>query len=334
MSAKVKVDATELQEELRSREEEITAQKDRLKRQSAEITRLQAELKHSQFVLNEKIEKLHTLIDVSRRLNSTMDVQELLTSLMSSAMHVMRAKDSSLLLLDEETNELIFNVALGEKGDRLQEFRVKVGQGIAGEVAASGEPIVVADVRQDDRWDASFDARTGFETRSIMAVPIKVRDEVIGVIEVLNAGFSGSLTDEDLDVFNAFSAQAAIAIENARIYEVLQTAIAQVGQLVGVGVLMTDWTGKLQLLSDNARELLGLAADDAVAMRTLRQADIQPNIGRLVADVLESGAPTTTQVQRGDGTALEVNCAALVDYLGKKLGVIAVLTSGGAGGAA
>lgn len=311
--------------ELRSREEQITAQQALLKERDAEIARLQEELRHSEFVLNEKIGKLHTLIDCSRQLNSTMDVQELLRSLMTMATTVMKAKDSSLLLLDEETNELVFNVALGEKGERMQEFRVKLGQGIAGEVAATGEPIVVADVRADSRWDQSFDAKTGFETKSIMAVPIKVRDSVIGVIEVLNAGFSGSLTDEDLDIFTAFSAQAAIALENARVYQVLHTAIAQVSAILGVGTLMTDWTGKLQIISDQAQELLGLEGTELITLRTLREVPAEPNVGRLLADVLETGQDSARTIKVERKGSVDVRCAPIVDSFGKRLGVIAVL---------
>ena len=98
----------------------------------------------------------------------------------------------SLLLLDEETRELVFEVALGEKGERVREIRLKLGEGIAGWVAQTGEPLLVPDVRKDPRHYRRADEVSHFVTKNTLCAPVRVKDRVIGVLQAINKLNEGS----------------------------------------------------------------------------------------------------------------------------------------------
>ncbi len=182
----------------------------------------------SQFVLdelarlNERVARLQSLIEVTAIISSVLDLEELLNLVMEKAQSVMRAEASSVLLLNESTGKLECEVALGAVSDQIKEkVSLDLGQGIGGWVAQTGEPLIVADVSMDPRFYAKSDEITGFKTRSILAAPLKVKEKVIGIAEVLNPVDGRAFTNEDLDLFITFSRQVALAIENAKIHRYL-----------------------------------------------------------------------------------------------------------------
>lgn len=170
--------------------------------------------------LTEKVNRLQSLIQVTAIISSVLDLEILLKLVMDKAQSVMKAEASSILLLNEDTGMLECEIALGEVGDKVkQKVRLEMGQGIGGWVAQTGKPLIVADVNSDSRFHSESDQETGFHTRSILAVPLKVKDKIIGVAEVLNPLDSRAFTEDDLDLFETFSRQVALAIENARMHQ-------------------------------------------------------------------------------------------------------------------
>lgn len=138
---------------------------------------------------------------------------------MVKAQVVMNAEASSIMLLNEETEMLECQIALGSVQEKVKDkIQLKLGQGIAGWVAQSGEPIIVPDVSADTRFFSDVDQSTGFETRSILAAPLKVKGKVIGVAEVINRRDAQPFTDDNLEIFITFCRQVALAIENARMH--------------------------------------------------------------------------------------------------------------------
>ncbi|HRV96302.1 MAG TPA: GAF domain-containing sensor histidine kinase, partial [Anaerolineae bacterium] len=119
------------------------------------------------------------------------------------------------------TGELVFQIALGDKADEVKPFRVPKGQGIAGQVAQSGRPLIIADVGHDQRHFKDLDKKTQFVTRNILCVPLILHDHTIGVLQVLNKKV-GDFTQNDADLLSSIASYAAIAIENARLYETLE----------------------------------------------------------------------------------------------------------------
>jgi sigma-B regulation protein RsbU (phosphoserine phosphatase) len=124
------------------------------------------------------------------------------------------------MLIDEAENVLEWSVALGTVGDEVKKIRLAMGEGIAGWVAESGQPLVVPDVASDPRFSSKSDDSTGFQTRSILAAPLMVKDRIIGVAEVINRIDGEAFNENDLELFSTFCRQVAMAIENARMYEV------------------------------------------------------------------------------------------------------------------
>jgi signal transduction histidine kinase len=161
--------------------------------------------------------ELATLAEVSRTLSSTLDLEEVLTLIMQRVNAVLGVEAGSILLIDEATGELVFETALGEKSEEVKPIRLKMGEGIAGHVALTGEPLMIANVQEDHRHSRVVDVSTDFLTRTLLCVPLIVRGKVIGVLEVMNK-VKGDFTSADLNLLTSIAAYAAIAIENARLY--------------------------------------------------------------------------------------------------------------------
>ncbi len=156
---------------------------------------------------------------------ATLDLKVLLRQTMLMASRVLRSSASTLMLLDEQTNELIFEIPIGEGGEALQQFRLPVGQGIGGTVVQEGRPLMVNNVATDPRWSTQADHVSGFVTRSVLCVPLQVHGRTIGVLEVLNKvdgdDRPASFNRDDTALLSAIATQAAAAIENAQLYQSL-----------------------------------------------------------------------------------------------------------------
>ena len=169
--------------------------------------------------LQQKINDLTSLIEVSAIISSTLDLEELMNLVMEKAQAVMNAEASSVMLLNEQTGMLECKIALGTVQEKVKNnIYLKLGQGIAGWVAQHGEAVIVPDVDSDSRFYSNIDHSTGFKTRSILAAPLKVKDKVIGVAEVINRRDARPFTEDNLAIFTTFCRQVALAIENAKMH--------------------------------------------------------------------------------------------------------------------
>ncbi|MBM4121174.1 MAG: GAF domain-containing protein [Nitrospira sp.] len=167
----------------------------------------------------EKITRLGKLQEVSRVLNSSLNQAEIRKRAIEAITFIMEAEAGSMLLLDEAAQELYFEVALGEKGEGVRQIRLKVGQGIAGYVAKTGQPEVINDCYSDPRFNPEADKKSGFRTRNMVCVPIKAKDKLLGVLQAINKKGGGLFMEEDLQDFMSLGNQVGIAIENANLYE-------------------------------------------------------------------------------------------------------------------
>lgn len=176
-------------------------------------------------------DKLQVLYEASLLINSTLDLKGLLKVLMKQAETVLEAEASSVMLLDEARQELVFEVATGEAGEKLQHIRVPVGQGIAGYVARNREAVLVEDAQNDPRLYKKADKESGFVTRSMICVPVTAKEKLIGVMQVINAKEKTAFEPPDVELLQALANQAAVAIENARLYEELKQRLEEVERL-------------------------------------------------------------------------------------------------------
>ncbi len=167
---------------------------------------------------------LYSVMELGVLVNSSLNLAEVLKAIMQFANQVTNSVASTLMLLEEETGELIFSVPTGDNIDKLTDIRLKPGQGIAGWVAENGEAVIVKDVKKDQRFFIGVDSFSGFKTKSILCVPLKAKNKIIGVLEVINKKSGESFNTEDSLLLTIFASQAAMAIENARLYgELLDT---------------------------------------------------------------------------------------------------------------
>jgi len=170
----------------------------------------------------QKVYQLESLIEVSQIVNSTLDLKELLPLIMELTTKLMKAEASSLMLIDEESNEFIFEVAIGEKKEELKKIRLPLSEGIAGWVAKNKQPISIPDVQKDRRFSSKIDKEIKFVTKSILCLPLLIKDRIIGVVEAINKIGESRFSHDDLELLQAMANQEAIAIENARLYEDLK----------------------------------------------------------------------------------------------------------------
>src|SRR5918992_3516970 len=120
-------------------------------------------------------ERLQRLVHVSTQLGTTLQLGELLRLIMQSAKEMFQVEACSVILVDEETGELIFEVAIGDRSEEVAQQRIPPGKGIAGRVVQTGEPLLVGSASDDPHFFSGVDQAVGFETRNLMAVPLQVR---------------------------------------------------------------------------------------------------------------------------------------------------------------
>ena len=173
---------------------------------------------------HDEVAALKKIIEVTGLLNSTFDLDELLLRIMASAAELLDAETSSLLLVEEESGDLSITTATGESGEQVTRRQVPAHQGIAGWVVDNNEIAVVESPKEDPRFYPVMDQAIRFETRNLVAVPLRVRDNTIGVVEVINKR-GGPFTGMDAELAQALANQAAIAIDNARLYAKLADAV-------------------------------------------------------------------------------------------------------------
>ena len=154
--------------------------------------------------------------ELGKALTSSLQLDQVLRTIMEKIDEFLRPDNWSLLLLDEAKQELYFELAVGKASQALKDVRIKIGQGIAGWVAQHGEIVVVPDTSKDTRFFGKVDEKTKMETQSIVAVPVKFRDTCLGVIELINCFGPEGFNARDLKLLEALADFAAIALENAR----------------------------------------------------------------------------------------------------------------------
>lgn len=162
--------------------------------------------------------------DINRALTSTLDLSDVLSHIMKKVQKILSAESWSVLVLNEETNELVFEKTSGKKGTgrKIKKMRLKLGEGIAGWVAQEKIPVVVPDVTKDPRFSSRVDQEIHYQTRSLLSVPILSNDRVLGVIEVVNKTTNEPFTKEDLQLLLKIVDHIAIAIERASLYQKME----------------------------------------------------------------------------------------------------------------
>ena len=174
----------------------------------------------------EKLKKrLKVFEDLARTLTSRLEPREVLRAIMSKVEELLNPGNWSLLLMDLEGQSLRFELAFGEGSDVLLGGTLKLGEGIAGSVAESGEPLLITDVRKDPRFCGKFDTMSSFETHSLICVPMKSNDRVMGVIELVNKFEEQPWGEDDMYALETIAEYGAIALDNANSFKRIQRLV-------------------------------------------------------------------------------------------------------------
>lgn len=210
-----------------------------------------------------QVEELTLLNELSRSVVKVLDLNEVLTRIVAEVSRILDVEASSVLLLDEESGELVFSTAV-QNGRRLNiSTRLKKEQGIAGWVMAHGQPIFVNDVRHETRWFG--EVKPGFETHSLLCVPLHMDGRSVGVLEALNKKGPGGFNNGDITLLSAFAASATIAIENARLFQEARQA-RQLRALNDIAMKLSSTLDLNTILDEGLAQLLTVLKAEAGAV--------------------------------------------------------------------
>jgi PAS domain S-box-containing protein len=204
--------------------------------------------------------QLRALSEVGAVINSTLDLRTVLNQVMDKVIDLTGAERGYLVLRDEETGELEFRVARNLDRETLQGQSFEVSRTIVTEVAESGEPVVTTNAQADPRFQAQ-ESVVSYSLRSILCVPLRVKAQVIGVMYADNRIKSGLFGERELGLLTVFANQAAVAIENARLFERVyyaQRLMANIFASITSGVITTDTLDKITLFNRAAERILGV----------------------------------------------------------------------------
>ena len=170
-----------------------------------------------------KVERLSNCIEIANLINSELSIGKLLSNVMEATKNAFNADAASLLLLDEKTGDLTFQIALSDVGDDIRElYRLKKGQGIGGLVAQTGKPLNLADAYDHPMFSRDYDEKTHYRTKAMLCVPLKIRGKIIGVIQVINKLVQPFLfTDDELEMLTTIAGSAAVAIDTAKMHKII-----------------------------------------------------------------------------------------------------------------
>ncbi len=235
--------------------------------------------------LQRQLDEVAFLHRTGQALAASLEMEDVLRSLLESVRDHFRAEAASVALVDEATRELVFRIATGAASDQVIGVHLKPGQGIAGWVVQSGLPIVVPAVGEDPRWYPGVDQKTGFQTRAIVAVPIRLGREILGVVEAINPP-GGRLDEGDMKLLLNVAALAASAIQNARHFQRARDAEERYSSLFENSadpILITDAEGRITDVNRKFCQVLGCVREELL-QRDIASLAARPQI---VQDWLE-----------------------------------------------
>lgn len=281
-------------------------------------------------------QKMVLMLDVATSVGQTLDLDLLMDRIVVKITEVLEADRSTLFLVDHASNELWAKKA---QGAEVEEIRFPLSSGLAGHVATTGDVLNIDDAYEDPRFNQAFDKSTGFRTHSMLCCPVKNRDgEVIGVTQVMNKhvgghGEIGPFGQDDIELLLALSAQIAVALQNAKLYEstrAMKNYLESVQESISNSIITLDNHWRIQTVNRAAASLLEVDAEGLVG-QNLREliGEANPGVISAIENIYINRKmlveyDVTLQMPDRQEHSLNVNYLPLLDHEGKNLGVIAV----------
>jgi len=250
--------------------------------------------------------RLETLIEINTLINTNYtDVKMLLTRILESATKLTNGEASSLLLVNPENNKLYFEIALGSKGSDVKRFSLNMGEGIAGWVAERNTSLIVNDVANDERFFSDISKQIGFPTDSILAVPMRIKDRCVGVLEIVNKVDKKPFNQDDLQWLEVFATQAALAVQNAHSYQRVQDEVYFLQDQIQSVKGYHTFVGSSKIIREKL-EVAKRVADTNSSVLILGESGVGKE---LFAEQIHLNS------SRNDKPFVRVNCAALPEHL-------------------
>ena len=193
--------------------------------------------------------QLSTLNEITRQLTSTLEQEPLLQNILDNAVSILNCEAGTLFLMDDQTDDLVFRVTVGPVAGNLLGQRLPAGTGIVGRAVQAHAPVIENDAQRSlVRSNVETDKQTGFTSRSLLAVPMMIKDRVLGVIEVINRRDGLPFVADDQNILTAFAGQAAVAMENARLLASTDLELeARVEELQVMGRIVRELNASLEV---------------------------------------------------------------------------------------
>ena len=166
------------------------------------------------------MERINFFQKTSQRIMEKKPLDDLLSEILEASKKLIPSEASTLFLFDRESDSLYFHIATGKSGKKIESEFLQMGRGIAGWVAQNRLGVKIDNCYDDERFDKSYDEKTGFKTKNMMCVPMMIKDDLVGVLQLINRIERDVYTFQDVEFFNALSSECAVAIENARLVDV------------------------------------------------------------------------------------------------------------------
>jgi adenylate cyclase len=322
--------------------------KEQAKQSGDELSLLLGFMKRTLKDLEKRIEtqtkeqaQLKALQEIGAVINSSLDLNEVLNSVMDAIIDLTQAERAILLLNNEKTGELDVQVARNMDRETIEQAQsFEISRSIVHSVAQSGTPIVTTNAQFDPRF-SSQDSIISYSLRSILCVPLRIKETITGVIYADNRVASGVFAEQDRNMLAAFANQAAVAIENARLFREIRNHLAEITEMkelmdnvfasIASGVITIDDEGRIALVNQAAERILGLASE-SILQQTYRNllSTLSMPVESLIADVRHTGGIQNTEVdiavpKRTGMTTLNITFSPLRDSEQSTLGVAMVL---------
>src|SRR5512138_3655739 len=196
----------------------------------------------------ERAHQLATLNEITRQITSTLEQEPLLRNILENAVNILNCEAGTLFMMDEPTGELIFRVTTGPVATNLLGQRLPAGAGIVGRAVQTRQPVIENDGQRSVTRFEGVDRQTGWTSKSLLAVPMQIKDRVLGVIEVINRRDGLPFVEDDQNLLTAFAGQAAVAVENARLLALTdQELAARVEELSIMGRIVRELNASLEV---------------------------------------------------------------------------------------
>lgn len=231
--------------------------------------------------LVQKINELATINEISKAITSVLDMDELLNLCLKEINEKLKVKHSSIMLVDEKSNELIVKACQGHRCEQILGKTQKIAEGVAGRVVKDKNPILVRDIENDIRFSRS--ERPGYKTKSFVSAPLVLEKRILGVINVIDKISGESFCETDVNLLCTIAGQVSIALENARLYEALEENCFNTVKSLAASLDAKDryTSGHSQRVSEYSSIIADIMGVSAKGRNTLLHAALLHDIGKI-----------------------------------------------------